>query len=677
MDALQSVVSQTFQNFVKATGITGQHVVEVKRFFDMFLGAATTIDHATLYGLFPVCLCFLVVHEHYRALSEGGAFRVGPMFAKVLAVTTLYLNYGRLCSVLLMFGGGGWMASDTYTAVVNGSNTALGHSWGTVSLLDLSSWGEFAVVFVSWFLVVASTLFAYIASYLLSLEQQALSMILLSLGKTALIVSLVPGVTVGKSWARYLASVAAWSTVAGAITALLRYRGGDIGTLMAQGDLVALLKAVAQFVVLGICMLRVPQITSQLVGAGSSVGAAALGMAAAGAAVWGMARGEQKRLDERKRTKEQEARAKERQASGGGGGGGGEGGGGGGDGESAGGASSNASSGGGGGGADAQAASRPHKVAAAVLKGGLNAIGAMPLGPVSRAADGLLAAAPKLAAGAHKAAAAVARAAFADSPEKADRRSAKALSLWARAAEKAERREAKALSRDLSEGSPGLDRALAGGSSSPAAAEADHISRDLGAPSLEQSQAALNHRSRQPTDHEAAMLRKAYPDLPFQKEQMSPVEQRIVAGLDHYGARFQGWQEGTQGRGDFAQARALAEHQVQAFQAQRGAESAQRDISKPDVEASRPNSPEGQDLRDRREPTPGAARLGKGIRAEPLQQPDNLASAASQEPRDTVVHRRPATQHVRPATGPMPDDPSQKGPRRQASLATPDPELVS
>jgi uncharacterized membrane protein YgcG len=628
-DPLPEVVKQVFQTFAKATGLTGENLADVKKYFDVFLGAAKTVDHATLYGLFPLCLCFLIVHEHYRSLSEGGSFRVGPIFAKVLAITTLYLNYGRLCRVLLMFGAGGWMSADTYTSIINGSNATLSTAWNNVDigLTHSTGLGAFAIAFLSWFLVVASTLFAFVASFLLSLEQQALSLILLSLGKTALVVSLVPGVTVGKSWARYLASVAAWSTVAGVISNLLRYRGADIGTLLAQGDLGAILKAVAQFVVLGIFMLRVPQITSQLVGAGSSVGAAALGMAAAGAAVWGMARGEQKRLDERKRGKEQEARAKERQShhdgSGGGEGGGGEGGGGGGGGGA-----------GGGGAVAAQAAQRPHKVPGDVLKGGLNAIAALPLGPVSRAADAALAGAGLAAAGAGKAAS-LAHAAFSDSPEKAERRAAKALG------------------RDLPEGSPGQERAEHAGASRPAHAEAAQLAADLARDPVDQSPAALAQKSRTPSDSESAMLRKAYPDLGFEPGKMSRLEKRIPAVLDHYGARFAGWREGKQGQGDFAQARKVAEHQLagrDVLSHNTGAD--ERDRTQEQVPWSRPNAPEDPDRRMRGQFDRDTTQKRRVAPAAP----SGLASdRAAPDGQDSAPRRAVNAHVVQRAQGPKPE----------------------
>jgi len=121
------------------------------------------------------------------------------------------------------------------------------------------------------FLLLCSLLFAYVAGLLLSIIQSAVLAILLVLGKPCLVVSLVPGVNVGKGWAKALAQVAAWSTVAAMITKLLGGHQAQIRELMLAGQITPMLKTSAQFVLLALCTLAVPVIVG-MVFSGSASG---------------------------------------------------------------------------------------------------------------------------------------------------------------------------------------------------------------------------------------------------------------------------------------------------------------------------------------------------------------------------------------------------------------------
>jgi hypothetical protein len=127
-----------------------------------------------------------------------------------------------------------------------------------------------------------SALFAYIASLLLSLLQSCYLAVLLGLGKICIVLTLLPNVKLGWSWAKSLAQVAAWSKVAAIITGLLGSHTVAIRDLIVSGRMMPLLEASAHFVIYAILMLAVPMLVARAwSGAAPGLGEAALGFAAA------------------------------------------------------------------------------------------------------------------------------------------------------------------------------------------------------------------------------------------------------------------------------------------------------------------------------------------------------------------------------------------------------------
>jgi hypothetical protein len=100
--------------------------------------------------------------------------------------------------------------------------------------------------------------------------------ILLAVGKTCITVTLVPGVGLGSSWARSLAKVAAWSTVAGVITALMVHAMPDLREMVRNMAYTAMLRTAGQFVVLAICTFSIPVITEKIFSGAAPAGNAAL-----------------------------------------------------------------------------------------------------------------------------------------------------------------------------------------------------------------------------------------------------------------------------------------------------------------------------------------------------------------------------------------------------------------
>src|SRR5262245_3906779 len=249
------------------------------------LPAFQTLDHWAQFGLLPLGVALLILHEHYRATTAGGLFRISHALGRTVAIVALVLWYDRICGLItgVAGAGGGWMTGDDYLRHVAGSNDALGTAWGRMVADD--SWSgvnwdnlpRFLALLLMWVIVMISALFAFVASRLLAMSQAVLMTIIAGVGKTCLVVSVVPGVGLGKSWARSLAQVAAWSTVAGILTGLVMGRSADIQGLVASGDLFPLLEAAAEFVIIGACTLAVPLITARIMAGG---GHAAAGVAA-------------------------------------------------------------------------------------------------------------------------------------------------------------------------------------------------------------------------------------------------------------------------------------------------------------------------------------------------------------------------------------------------------------
>jgi hypothetical protein len=250
--------------------------------FAKIKAAAEAANQFAVFGLLPLCLALLILHENARAVTEGGSFRTSYVLGRTAIVCGLVFAYGDLCHLItgLASWGGHFMTGGQYESMTDWdkSKEALSSAW------DNSSIGDYIVIVLVWMMVMACALFAYIANSLLGLSQAVLITILLSLGKLCIVVSLVPGVHVGKGWARSLGQVAAWSTVGGVITALLAARNTSMRELIAAGHLAPMLKLAAQFAILAVCTLAVPAITARIFSGAAPHAVGALGTVMLGVA---------------------------------------------------------------------------------------------------------------------------------------------------------------------------------------------------------------------------------------------------------------------------------------------------------------------------------------------------------------------------------------------------------
>jgi hypothetical protein len=245
------------------------------------------------WALLPVCLALFILHEQARSAREGSALSFTEILGKTIIILILLSGYGYLCSLIVGVAqfGGRWMASEH---LLDSLRQSVGTLLAAAQKVDFSFTELPKLILLELVvgIVLLSCLFAYVCGLLLSLVQNVYLVILLSLGKLSITVSLVPGIHLGKSWARSLAQTAAWSTVAGVITQLLAYRSfGQLTSVLNQGvgldavHVLPMLKVSAELVILGLSMLAVPLIVSRIF-SGASPAGAALGAAFTTLAVW-------------------------------------------------------------------------------------------------------------------------------------------------------------------------------------------------------------------------------------------------------------------------------------------------------------------------------------------------------------------------------------------------------
>ena len=246
----------------------------------------TSADTVAVHGLLPLALTLLILHELYESSSQDRPYRVRMVLIRTAVIAGLLLSYGLVVGLITSATGGqGEMASWSRIMGPVETGYKFRMRFGAPGLSNLPS---FLIWLLFFGLLAFCALLAYTAALLLSLAQATLLGIILVLGKTCIVVSLVPGVGLGKAWARFLAMIAAWSAVAGAVSSVVlndTVFGGNAYKL-GSTDYVLLLKSAGAYLVFTIFTLAVPKITSAVfAGAGSMAPgvAGAIGLGLAGA----------------------------------------------------------------------------------------------------------------------------------------------------------------------------------------------------------------------------------------------------------------------------------------------------------------------------------------------------------------------------------------------------------
>jgi hypothetical protein len=512
-EAIEALYQQAAQIVGSGAGASSaEHVASAQKALTSF---AQVGDQVSL-GLFPLALALLIFHENYQSATGDGRFRVGYVLGRAAAIAVLIhpWAYGRLCGLITFAAGGhgGWLSTDGLLGSVTTSVDGLKGAWfdyvgDDPGISDsLSAMLQILPLIGIWMVLVCSLLFAYVAGVLLSISQAVLLSVLLAVGKTCLVATLVPGVSLGGSWARSLAKVAAWSTIAALITGLMLHAMPDIKEMVRNMSYTRMLRTAGQFIVLAICTFSIPAITEKIFSGAAPAGNAALEAVSKG---W------------------QGARSMGRLFSSGGARGGA-------------GARTDGGSGfgrDGGGGPGGATSGRPYKVSPSRLREGLAALGTLAAAP--------LAAATALIAGREP------------QPDLSPTPSSGNPARTPRALDAEEPPRARSV--------PSAEAEREGSMVQTQLA----LVREKGARPENLDPAALRHERAAPLQAgERSALQAAYPDLGFDPRGMKPVEQRILAVFDHYQGHYAGWRDGGQGPKAFAEARQLAQSQVQAKTAQ-------------------------------------------------------------------------------------------------------------
>jgi hypothetical protein len=282
-EAIGTLYHQAAQIVGTATGSDSAHHVE--NAYKTLTTFAQVGDHVSL-GLYPLALAILIFHENFQAATGDGRFRVAYVLGRAVAVAALIhpWGYGRLCSLITYAAGGhgGWLSGDALLDQVGKTIDGLKGAFTDYAGDDpgigdsISALVDILPLVGVWLVLVCSLLLAYIAGVLLGLSQAVILAILLAVGKTCITVSLVPGVGLGTSWARSLAKVAAWSTVAAIVTALMTHRMPDLKMMVRYVGYTRMLRTAGQFVVLAVCTFAVPVITERIFAGAVPAGNAAL-----------------------------------------------------------------------------------------------------------------------------------------------------------------------------------------------------------------------------------------------------------------------------------------------------------------------------------------------------------------------------------------------------------------
>src|SRR5687768_5471474 len=119
--------------------------------------ATERADQFALFGLFPLCLTLLLLHENARSITEGSPFRISYVLGKAGIVVALLLAYSDVCRLITHIAGigGGWMRGAQYYDLsdLDRSKEALGQAW------DSSDVGSFVVIVIVWIVTMGAALF--------------------------------------------------------------------------------------------------------------------------------------------------------------------------------------------------------------------------------------------------------------------------------------------------------------------------------------------------------------------------------------------------------------------------------------------------------------------------------------------------------------------------------------
>ena len=242
-----------------------------------------SIDTANLNGLLPLAIAFLILHEMYFSTSENRPPRIWWMLLRIAGFGACLVSYGRIVSLLTgLVGGGSWPDSGNLIApldfaldaqITNLSNVG----WGNMAEFSIQAIVWAALFFIDCFMALIALLIVTVI-----VKGQALALLIfITAGKTCLILSIMPGVGIAKSWAKAVATVAAWSFMAKIVYSAVGALSPSLGHYAASTSVAAHMQIWLAYGLLAVFTLLIPKLVSALVSGGMSV-VPGMGVALAG-----------------------------------------------------------------------------------------------------------------------------------------------------------------------------------------------------------------------------------------------------------------------------------------------------------------------------------------------------------------------------------------------------------
>ena len=178
------------------------------------------VNGATLHSLLPLAVACLLLHEMWFSTQENRAFRVWPVLLRIVGCGALLAGYGRVVGLLTgLLGGAGAWPSDSL--LIDGLKTTAERRMETFAGVEFDDLMGVLGHFLLWILLFMvdcfTAFFAYAVIFLLTKFQALMLVIFIAAGKTCIVLSLVPGVGLAKTWARALATLAAWGWMGGLV----------------------------------------------------------------------------------------------------------------------------------------------------------------------------------------------------------------------------------------------------------------------------------------------------------------------------------------------------------------------------------------------------------------------------------------------------------------------------
>ena len=243
-----------------------------------------TIDTASLTGLLPVAIAMLILHEMYYATSDNRAPRVWWMFLRIVGFGACLAGYDRVVGMLTgLVGGGNWPEPGDLIAPLD---YALQAQLRQLDAVDMGNFGELGLEFFIWAMLFAIDCMLALLAFIIvtvMMKGQALALIIfIAAGKTCLILSIMPGVGIAKSWAKVVATVAAWSFMAQIVFSAVGVANPALANWAGSTSVTAHMQIWLAYGMLAVFTASIPKLVGSLVSGGMSA-APGLGMAIGGA----------------------------------------------------------------------------------------------------------------------------------------------------------------------------------------------------------------------------------------------------------------------------------------------------------------------------------------------------------------------------------------------------------